>query len=95
MVSPNPSSPGPDQPRPVSGIVSCIKKTFASADMSDVEFAVGRQFGSVKIFPAHRYIFSVRSTVFYTMFYGSLPEKCDEPIDIPDFIPAAFGNMLR
>ncbi|XP_055356377.1 BTB/POZ domain-containing protein 3-like [Paramacrobiotus metropolitanus] len=29
------------------------------------------------------------------MFNGSIPEKCDGPIDLPDIHPGAFENMLR
>ncbi|XP_055350805.1 BTB/POZ domain-containing protein 3-like [Paramacrobiotus metropolitanus] len=37
---------------------------------------------------------SVRSTVFDTLYYGSVPENCTAPIDIPDVLPEAFANML-
>ncbi|XP_055350086.1 BTB/POZ domain-containing protein 6-B-like [Paramacrobiotus metropolitanus] len=36
----------------------------------------------------------MRSPVFRTMFYGSLPENCDHPIPVPDVHPDAFANML-
>ncbi|XP_055350049.1 BTB/POZ domain-containing protein 6-like [Paramacrobiotus metropolitanus] len=36
----------------------------------------------------------MRSPVFRTMFYGSLPEKCVGAIDVPDVHPDAFANML-
>ncbi|XP_055331589.1 BTB/POZ domain-containing protein 3-like isoform X2 [Paramacrobiotus metropolitanus] len=95
MATKNPaSSIVREQGKPAAGIVSCIQKSLASGEMSDVRFAVGRQFGTAKIFAAHKYILSIRSAVFRTMFHGSLPEKCDEAIDIPDFIPEAFANML-
>ncbi|XP_055352956.1 BTB/POZ domain-containing protein 6-like [Paramacrobiotus metropolitanus] len=55
---------------------------------------VGRQFGAVKIFAAHKNILSLSSSVFATMFYGSMPQNCQVPIDIPDFIPDAFANLL-
>ncbi|XP_055353042.1 BTB/POZ domain-containing protein 6-B-like [Paramacrobiotus metropolitanus] len=62
--------------------------------MSDVRFAVGHQFGTVKMFAAHKYILSICSTVFDTMFNGSLPESCEDAIEIPDLPPEAFANML-
>ncbi|XP_055356247.1 BTB/POZ domain-containing protein 3-like [Paramacrobiotus metropolitanus] len=62
--------------------------------MSDVQFAVGRDYGAQKTFPAHKVIMGVRSAVFHTMFYGSLPDNCKTPIDIPDVPPDAFENML-
>ncbi|XP_055355229.1 BTB/POZ domain-containing protein 6-like [Paramacrobiotus metropolitanus] len=62
--------------------------------MSDVQFAVGRQRGAVKIFSAHKFLLSVRSDVFRAMFYGELPENTAQPIDIPEILPAAFACML-
>ncbi|XP_055353470.1 BTB/POZ domain-containing protein 6-B-like [Paramacrobiotus metropolitanus] len=70
------------------------KKVLARSELSDVEFAVGRQFGEVKIFRAHKLTLSVSSDVFHTMFYGSLPQGTDTAIDIPDVPPDAFSNML-
>ncbi|XP_055347118.1 BTB/POZ domain-containing protein 3-like [Paramacrobiotus metropolitanus] len=71
-----------------------LKQTFASGELSDVCFAVGRDFGNAQNFPAHKLILSIRSAVFRTMFYGSLPENCDKAISIPDIHPDAFANML-
>ncbi|XP_055350055.1 BTB/POZ domain-containing protein 3-like isoform X2 [Paramacrobiotus metropolitanus] len=78
-----------------SGIRSFLNAALTSGDLSDVQFAVGRDYGISKIFAAHRNILSMRSPVFRTMFYGSLPEKCDGAIDVPDVHPDAFANMLR
>ncbi|XP_055347936.1 BTB/POZ domain-containing protein 6-B-like [Paramacrobiotus metropolitanus] len=66
---------------------------LASGDRSDVQFCVGRDFGAVKVFKAHKNIISIRSPVFCAMFYGSLAEK-DPQIDVPDCVPDAFANML-
>ncbi|XP_055350054.1 BTB/POZ domain-containing protein 3-like isoform X1 [Paramacrobiotus metropolitanus] len=77
-----------------SGIRSFLNAALTSGDLSDVQFAVGRDYGISKIFAAHRNILSMRSPVFRTMFYGSLPEKCDGAIDVPDVHPDAFANML-
>ncbi|XP_055348233.1 BTB/POZ domain-containing protein 6-like [Paramacrobiotus metropolitanus] len=89
MVSRNSTSSTADV-----GLVSCIQQTLTSGAMSDVRFSVGRQFGAVKLFATHKYIMGLRSSVFYAMFYGSMPENCENPIDIPDCIPDAFANML-
>ncbi|XP_055351421.1 BTB/POZ domain-containing protein 6-A-like [Paramacrobiotus metropolitanus] len=70
------------------------QRLLVNGEFSDVRFAVGRDFGPVKIFAAHKNILAARSSVFCTMFYGSLPENCAVPIDIPDFMPDAFANML-
>ncbi|XP_055344680.1 BTB/POZ domain-containing protein 3-like [Paramacrobiotus metropolitanus] len=71
-----------------------MQRSLISGEYSDVQFTVGRQFGPVKCFPVHKYVLCLRSTVFGAMFYGKLPEKCDQAIDIPDVIPDAFANML-
>ncbi|XP_055329993.1 BTB/POZ domain-containing protein 3-like [Paramacrobiotus metropolitanus] len=71
-----------------------MKRTLTSGDLSDVRFFAGRDFGSAQNFSAHRFVLSSRNDVFRTMFYGSLPENCDKPVDIPDVHPDAFANML-
>ncbi|XP_055350087.1 BTB/POZ domain-containing protein 3-like [Paramacrobiotus metropolitanus] len=76
------------------GINSILNSALANGDLSDVQLAVGRDYGPVKIFPTHKNILSMRSPVFRAMFYGSLPESCDRPIDVPDVHPEAFANML-
>ncbi|XP_055355087.1 BTB/POZ domain-containing protein 6-B-like [Paramacrobiotus metropolitanus] len=75
-------------------LASSIKRSLNSGEFSDVQFTVGRQFGPAQCFRAHKYVLSLRCSVFGAMFYGDSPQRCDQPIDIPDVIPAAFGNML-
>ncbi|XP_055350025.1 uncharacterized protein LOC129596703 [Paramacrobiotus metropolitanus] len=75
-------------------VAKCLRQVLDCGGMSDVQFAVGRQYGAVRIFPAHRVIMVARSDVFHTMFYGSLPENCANPVSIPDILPDAFANML-
>ncbi|XP_055356371.1 BTB/POZ domain-containing protein 3-like [Paramacrobiotus metropolitanus] len=79
----------------LDGIADRMKCMLESGDLSDVQFIVGREFGTTKIFRAHKYVLSSSSDVFYTMFYGSLPEKCDTAIDIPDVPEDAFEIMLK
>ncbi|XP_055349985.1 BTB/POZ domain-containing protein 3-like [Paramacrobiotus metropolitanus] len=71
-----------------------MEQLLFCGELSDVQFAVGRDYGTVKIFPALRAILSIRSAVFRTMFYGSVPENCSTPIDISDIHPEAFANMI-
>ncbi|XP_055337348.1 BTB/POZ domain-containing protein 6-like [Paramacrobiotus metropolitanus] len=71
-----------------------MRHLFVSGEMSDVQFAVGRDYGAVTIFLAHRLLLSVRSAVFHTMFYGSGPQNRAAHIDIPEILPEAFANML-
>ncbi|XP_055351448.1 BTB/POZ domain-containing protein 6-B-like isoform X2 [Paramacrobiotus metropolitanus] len=87
----------PKRPRreePPVGLVNCMKQKLTSGKFSDVRFAVGRHYSPVKIFEAHKIVLAIRSSVFSAMFYGSLPENCAVPIDIPDCIPDAFANVL-
>ena len=60
--------------------------------MADVCFIVGSGSDKRRI-PAHKYMLATGSSVFYTMFYGGLPENKD--ITIPDVEPEAFLNLLR
>ncbi|XP_055350022.1 BTB/POZ domain-containing protein 3-like [Paramacrobiotus metropolitanus] len=78
----------------VAKVADRVKDILLCEDMSDIRFAVGRDHGAVKIFPAHRVIIGLRSVVFHTMFYGSLPDMCTDLLDIPDIHPEAFANML-
>ncbi|XP_055335702.1 BTB/POZ domain-containing protein 6-B-like [Paramacrobiotus metropolitanus] len=43
-----------------------------------------------------RFIRSIRSHFFHTLFYGSGPDTCTSSsiMDIPDILPDAFANML-
>ncbi|XP_055331153.1 BTB/POZ domain-containing protein 1-like isoform X2 [Paramacrobiotus metropolitanus] len=78
----------------IGKIAECLRHMLACGESSDVQFAAGRQYGAVQMFSAHRLIMGARSFVFHTMFYGSIPEDCSVPLDIPDIHPDAFANML-
>ncbi|XP_055348223.1 BTB/POZ domain-containing protein 3-like [Paramacrobiotus metropolitanus] len=92
------SQPGPSlDPVDFAGLATIsddVPRILLNGETSDVQFAVGRDYGTVKIIPAHRSALSARSAVFQAMFYGSLPESGATPIDIPDIHPEAFANML-
>ncbi|XP_055357307.1 BTB/POZ domain-containing protein 3-like [Paramacrobiotus metropolitanus] len=87
-------SSGPDNRGEAARVAECLKQVLSCGDMSDVQFAVGREYGAVRIFPAHRVIMGARSAVFHNMFYGRMPENCTLPVEIPDIHPDAFDNML-
>ncbi|XP_055355149.1 BTB/POZ domain-containing protein 6-B-like [Paramacrobiotus metropolitanus] len=84
-----------DWQRTADGILGLHKHILASGEMSDVRFAVGRQLGEAKIFPAHKFVLSLNSTVFRTMFNGNWKESGEQPIDVPEILPEAFSNMLK
>ncbi|XP_055348097.1 BTB/POZ domain-containing protein 6-like [Paramacrobiotus metropolitanus] len=69
-----------------------MKQMMLAGELNDVHFKVGRQFGPTQNFSAHKLVMAARSSVFRTMFYGSLPEKIH--LDIPDIHPEAFANLL-
>lgn len=50
--------------------------------------------GNTERIPAHKYILATGSSVFYTMFYGGLPEIKDD-IEVLDVEPCAFLTLLR
>ncbi|XP_055349984.1 BTB/POZ domain-containing protein 3-like [Paramacrobiotus metropolitanus] len=78
----------------VAGISQRLEDSLRSGELSDVDFAVGRDHGEIRIFAAHKYILSLSSDVFHTMFYGSLPER-RKVIKVPDVLPEAFEIMLH
>ncbi|XP_055357157.1 BTB/POZ domain-containing protein 6-like [Paramacrobiotus metropolitanus] len=80
---------------PLPALADQLKLLLASGDMSDVQFTVGRQYGAVKTFSAHKFVLSLGSDVLHTMFHGSEPERGDIPIDIPEILPDAFTNLLQ
>ncbi|XP_055348147.1 BTB/POZ domain-containing protein 6-B-like [Paramacrobiotus metropolitanus] len=71
-----------------------MKQMMLAGELNDIHFKVGRQFGTAQNFSAHKLVMAARSSVFRTMFYGSLPEKCQTLLDIPDIHPEAFANLL-
>ncbi|XP_055350085.1 BTB/POZ domain-containing protein 6-like [Paramacrobiotus metropolitanus] len=83
------------QPRrgAVAGISNRLQGSLRNGEMSDIKFVVGRDHGETRTFSAHKYILSLSSDVFFTMFYGSLPER-KKTIDIPDVFPEGFEVML-
>ncbi|XP_055350072.1 BTB/POZ domain-containing protein 1-like [Paramacrobiotus metropolitanus] len=81
------------QPRRV-GIANRLQGSLRSGELSDVKFTVGRDHGEARTFSAHKYILSLGSDVFYTMFHGSLSER-KKIIEIPDDLPEAFEVMLN
>ncbi|XP_055347934.1 BTB/POZ domain-containing protein 6-B-like [Paramacrobiotus metropolitanus] len=83
-----------DWRRSVPGISNLLHHALETGQMADVEFSVGREYGDVVIFPAHKFILSLNSDVFNAMFNGGLPETRGKSIDITEVLPDAFSIML-
>ena len=62
--------------------------------MADIHFRVSYNGGESQVFPSHKYVLAVGSSVFFAMFYGSLAETSEE-ILVPDVEPEAFLKMLK
>jgi BTB/POZ domain-containing protein 3/6 len=62
--------------------------------MADIHFRLSCNSGESQVFPAHKYVLAVGSSVFFAMFYGSLAESGEE-IVVPDVEPEAFLKMLK
>ncbi|XP_055347784.1 BTB/POZ domain-containing protein 6-like [Paramacrobiotus metropolitanus] len=92
----------------VRGVAARVKHSLVTGERSDVQFHVGREHGEVQTFRAHKYVLSISSAVFDTMFYGAMAadaaskEESDgvddarnkDELEIPEILPEAFGNML-
>ena len=59
--------------------------------MSDITFVVGPKGQRI---PAHKFVLSTGSSVFFAMFHGGLAEEKDQ-IEVPDVEPSAFLSLLR
>lgn len=66
---------------------------YLEEQTADVHFVVGMPGSVTERIPAHKILLVAGSTVFRTMFFGSLPEKGD--IVIPDSTPNAFKQFLK
>lgn len=65
---------------------------FCNEILADVHFIVGR--GEQRI-PAHKFVLSVGSAVFDTMFNGAMASHTPDDIELPDVEPAAFLALLK
>ncbi|XP_060085733.1 BTB/POZ domain-containing protein 6-like [Ylistrum balloti] len=74
-------------------VTKSLSALCLDASLSDVKFVFPEEPGKVGI-PAHRLILAMRSAVFRTMFYGSLPEKGPE-VKIVDIASDIFSSVLR
>ncbi|XP_055356854.1 BTB/POZ domain-containing protein 3-like [Paramacrobiotus metropolitanus] len=78
----------------IDGVIGRMKRALSLAELSDVQFAVGRDHGQEKIFHAHNIFLSLSSDVFHAMFFGNLADNNQDIIQIPEIPSAAFANML-
>ncbi|XP_055347928.1 BTB/POZ domain-containing protein 6-B-like [Paramacrobiotus metropolitanus] len=89
-----PVSPAVDWRRTARGVNNLLKHVLATGYMADVQFAVGREHGTIKIFQAHKFILSLNSDVFDAMFNGDFAESREKPVEVIEILPEAFSVML-
>ncbi|XP_045184616.2 BTB/POZ domain-containing protein 2-like [Mercenaria mercenaria] len=70
----------------------CLSHLCLSERLSDIRFTFSDD--KQVVFPAHKFVLSMRSAVFEAMFYGSLAEKGDTVL-IEDVDPEAMEVILR
>lgn len=73
-------------------IDTSISGLYLNSDLADVNFAFKGN-GSTVLVPAHKLILASASSVFRTMFFGSLPEK--EIVEIVDATADEFEEFLQ
>lgn len=64
-----------------------------SGQWADCQFLVGESTSS-EVIQAHKLYLAASSSVFSTMFYGSIPEEI-QPIKVPDVAAKVFKLMLK
>lgn len=73
-------------------LVEVTSKLLNNPELSDVGF----EFNDDVKYCSHKFILSVRSSVFNTMFYGSIPEAANNGlVQIVDISSAGFFELLR
>ncbi|XP_062588220.1 BTB/POZ domain-containing protein 6-like [Saccostrea cucullata] len=72
-------------------VIECNKYMLINQIQCDVTFKVGLEKKEVK---AHRYVLGSRSSVFYTMLFGSLSGNSNN-IVVPDIEPEVFQDLFR
>jgi BTB/POZ domain-containing protein 1/2 len=70
-----------------------VASFFLSPTRSDVTFVVGEE-AKVQSFPGHKFLLSMSSPVFETMFYGPLASD-EKEIRLADEDPESFNAVLR
>lgn len=76
----------------VSTISSCIKDLLDNKLHSDIEFNFTNSDVTIH---GHKFIIGLRSSVFHTMFYGSMASTTNETCTIEDIKPMTFYHMMQ
>lgn len=78
-----------------SNLTERNKRMYNNSLMSDVNFIVKESgTGNVVSIPAHKYVLSIGSPVFFRMFYGDLAEKSDS-VEVVDADSESLLELLR
>ena len=80
---------------PASNLTQRNKRMYNNSLMSDVNFIVKDTETSKKVsIPAHKYVLSIGSPVFYKMFYGDLAERSSS-VELVDADSESLLELLR
>jgi len=81
-----------DWRNPHAGLKFNLLSMFENGYLHDVTFVVGEE--KEKVF-AHKFIISVWSSVFESMFYGQLKDVTEDPVEVLNFSPSGFKSFLK
>ena len=78
-----------------SNLTQRNKRMFNNVLMSDVNFIVkDSETGKKVAIPAHKYVLSIGSPVFYKMFYGDLAEASNS-VEVVDADSTSLIDLIR
>ncbi|XP_058840243.1 BTB/POZ domain-containing protein 6-B-like [Topomyia yanbarensis] len=90
----NPTAGTTDWQISLHNIQSRSHYLWENGTLTDCSFLVGREPKKQKLIAAHKLILAMSSPVFYTMFYGSMPET-NMIINVTDLEHSAFSTLLE
>lgn len=94
QAPPAADKPKPPEPKDVPPPPLSVAKFLDNALLSDVEFVVQPEgYSASRTIRAHKQFLAMRNDVFFTMFFGSLPEK--DRVVITDLHPDGFYGFLK
>ena len=80
------------RPYDEKSLLQSISVMYNNPMMADIYFLVGEK--QLRV-PAHKFVLSIRNSVFYAMFQGDLSDSTEKEIKLPDVPAPAFLNLLQ